>query len=462
MYHKKVTTFHIPHSAISSNCTLYTYRLSTMESKNEQTHPQDEDEKNKISNEKPNHNPNEKENSRRRHGSGRKLGRASRRRQTKIRAIRQSVQILLTGGKSTGGKEGEEHVNNIEDENINILPTDRSRSLPGVITRRRQLNHGPNRHGEECNSANMSQMQTEGNGFYKNDETMLTSQLGFIPGNAISVASRVKDIQHIYPRLYQLLLSTPAININIHAKPAGTPIANTQIEQQDHPMVLQLYPLVTRDVYHGGKSDGRKFKSRKRGYSKAIAQESDETQNDDTNNNTGAKDDQKEDKHTQNRTTTIEPFPTMYWLTHPYLRALISQLEIEPTHNVKMMEDKLSSQPNHIQTMKDAHESYGNQRWELLTKEDQQDTIDRKWVDALGMKRGVAGIRNFQTVKCLHTHAAHYLAQLSTKLMKQKGEQKNDGTEIKNDDDDLNSTENLVGRWVLEAVEELILNGGKI
>lgn len=382
---------------------------------------------------------------------GRKLGRASRRRQHKIRAIRQSVQILLSG---TNNESSETQGNNsmgeaTEDENLTCLPTDRSRSLPGVITRRRQLNHGQFHNGDDCDS---TKSQLQGNGFYKEDERMLTSQLGFIPGNAISVVSRVKDIQQMYPALFTLLSKPPV------EKYGTDTVTNISTEQkEDHPMVLQLYPLVTRDIYHGGKSDGRKFKSRKRGYSKAIGEEqSEKNQNDNENKNNNPEANKKDET-----TTTIEPFPTMYWLTHPYLRTLISQLEIEPTRNVKTMEEKLSSQPNYIQTMKYAHESYGNQRWELLTEDDQQNTIDRKWVDALGMKRGVAGIRNFQTVKCLHTHAAHYLAQVSTRILQNKAKEDHGvATENNNNDDDVK--ENLVGRWALEAVEELILNGGKI
>lgn len=383
----------------------------------------------------------------------RKLGRASRRRKNKIRAIRQSVQILLSGGEGDGeglGIASAVPVSSVlvdnkvmEDEN-NCLPTDRSRSLPGVIARRRQFSNNRESHDHKEGQGfdeDGKQSHLQSNGLDKNDEAMLTSQLGFIPGNGISVVSKVKNIKGLYPQLFKLLCK---------------PIAHSEQknQQSDYPMVLQLYPLVTRDVYDGGKSDGRKFKSRKRCFSHTVASSEghDESANNvkqkDTNNNeeaifiekTGNVGDKSELR------TTIEPFPTMYWLTHPHLRTLISQLEIEPTHNVTTMEKKLSASPDHLKAMRNAHESYGKQRWDLLTDEDKKDTEVRRWVDALGMQRGVAGIRNFATVKCLHAHAAHYLATFGPN---EKGQ--HDGV-----------ADNLVGRWVLEAVEELISNGGRI
>ena len=137
----------------------------------------------------------------------------------------------------------------------------------------------------------------------------------------------------------------------------------------------------------------------------------------------------------------------MFWLTHPHLRTLISQLEIESMNNVKAMEQRLSSCPESLKQMACAHESYGKQRFELLTDEDKKNVEERQWVGALGVERGVAGIRNFHTVKCLHAHAAHYLAYCGMHHQKSKYSG--------------NCTENLVGRWVLESVEELIINGGR-
>ena len=58
--------------------------------------------------------------------------------------------------------------------------------------------------------------------------------------------------------------------------------------------------------------------------------------------------------------------------------------------------------------------------------------------------RGVAGIRKYDTVKCLHTHSAHYLAFLG----QNSSGQDSDACEM--------IEENLVGKWTLKAVEKAV------
>lgn len=355
----------------------------------------------------------------------RRLGRAARRRRNKVREIRQSVQNLLNTTKRPAHgdadirQEHEVHIT-VEDESTSCLPTDRNRSLPGVLIKRRQLNSQHSNINKTNNKKQSDDLQLDG--FSSKDGEMLTSQLGFIPGNGLSVASRVNDIKDLYPNLFKLLSQQPLLSND-----------NNYLHQsKGYPMVLQLYPLVIRDVHHGGKSGGKKFKSRKRGHTQTLAEENETKDASSVLSQTEAQ-----------SKTTMEPFPTMYWLTHPYLRTLISQIEIEPTHNVKAMEQKLLSHPDYLESMHNAHVSYGTQRWNLLTDEERIYAEERKWIDALASGRGVAGIRNFETIKCLHAHAAHYLAQLA-------------GSK------DENININCIGRWTLEAVEELIVKGGEI
>ena len=68
--------------------------------------------------------------------------------------------------------------------------------------------------------------------------------------------------------------------------------------------------------------------------------------------------------------------------------------------------------PNiNLERQRKAHISYGNERWALLTKKDKGNvTYTRKWEGPTGPERGVAGIERYETVRCLHAHAAHYLA----------------------------------------------------
>eukprot|EP00555_Chaetoceros_dichaeta_P001909 CAMPEP_0198278188 /NCGR_PEP_ID=MMETSP1447-20131203/66250_1 /TAXON_ID=420782 /ORGANISM="Chaetoceros dichaeta, Strain CCMP1751" /LENGTH=105 /DNA_ID=CAMNT_0043973257 /DNA_START=510 /DNA_END=827 /DNA_ORIENTATION=- len=97
--------------------------------------------------------------------------------------------------------------------------------------------------------------------------------------------------------------------------------------------------------------------------------------------------------------------------------------------------------------MEQAHVSYGTNRWELLTNEDMADIVSKwHWEGALGNERGVAGIRKHNTIKCLHAHAAHFLAQNSSWIGCAATETVGEG-------------ENIVGRWAVEAMEEMLKNG---
>jgi hypothetical protein len=244
--------------------------------------------------------------------------------------------------------------NGESEENMPVtgIPSDRNRTWPGVIERRSGK-------------------------WRKEDEASLVGQLGYLPGNGVAVAARSSQF--------------PKLGI-----------------QGDVPIILQLYPIAIRDTYLGGKSDGRKFKSRKRGNIKEQASN-------------------EEDQEEQEM---IEPFPTTYWLTHPLLRTLTSKLELGKSHNVKVLESKLAADSSALASMKTAHESYGQARWDLLTKADQELMESRQWKGAL--TTGVAGIRKPFAIKCLHAQLAHYLSG-------------GPGSE-----------ENLVGRWVVKELYNMV------
>jgi len=255
---------------------------------------------------------------------------------------------------------------------------------------------------------------------------------------------------------------------------------------------VKLYPIAVRESYSGGKKDGRKFKGRKRG--NARRSDNDQAANDanndhinhsnlqdedtdhitdqntneeaergwfvdsfDANNNQNSMKGQIDTTNTNSDTTAsrqiIEPFPTLYWLTSPTLRTYISRIELSKTHNVQQMERRLQSSPDHLFQMKRAHKSYGEKRWELLTPLDRENVLDRNWGGAIDATRGVAGIREsrWNCVKCLHAHAAHYLAQVAEWEMEREGgvgDQKCDREDL-----------NLVGKWTMEAVFEAVRSG---
>lgn len=235
---------------------------------------------------------------------------------------------------------------------IKSTPTDRSRTWPGVIQRRSKK-------------------------WSNEDEASIIGQIGYLPGNTVAIAARSDQF--------------PSLCINGSV-----------------PLVLELYPIALRDAYHGGKSDGRKFKSRKR----------------------MLPDNQERDSKSNNMTDVIEPFPTMFWLTHPLLRILVSKLEMGSSHNVKVFEAKIANNKEWLDSMKDAHEAYGETRWNLLSESDQQYISRKNWKNAL--TTGVAGLRKPHAVKCLHAHLAHYLSGGP------------------------GSKENLVGKWVMDEVCNLV------
>lgn len=241
----------------------------------------------------------------------------------------------------------------VENKPVTGIPSDRSSTWPGVLERRSEK-------------------------WRKEDEASLVGQLGYLPGNGVAVAARSSQ----FPKL-------------------GIP--------GDVPIILQLYPIAVRNAFLGGKSDGRKFKSRKRGNIKEH------------------KANREEDQEEQEM---IEPFPTTYWLTHPLLRTLTSKLELGKSHNVKVLESKLAADPIALASMKTAHESYGQARWGLLTKADRELMESRQWKGAL--TTGVAGIRKPFAIKCLHAQLAHYLSGGP------------------------GSAENLIGKWVAEELYTMV------
>ena len=122
-----------------------------------------------------------------------------------------------------------------------------------------------------------------------------------------------------------------------------------------------------------------------------------------------------------------KPFPTTLWIVSRDLYSRISKLEDlgwvqklqrRLTHG---HEDGPSSSagsgagdPTQAaawqQSMRLAHQRYAAFRWSLLTPEDAVWVESKGWRGAL-QDVGVAGIRDFMSVKCLHGHYAHHRAR---------------------------------------------------
>jgi uncharacterized protein len=139
---------------------------------------------------------------------------------------------------------------------------------------------------------------------------------------------------------------------------------------------------------------------------------------------------------------TRQPFPTIYWMSCPDLRSKISRLEHfglgnliqdlldrNSIHDYEVapgstpilqefysylkdfhQEQSLPSQsPSYLEQMRQAHHEYALERWNSFTSEDIEYIRSNGWEKALNTQVGIAGMKKFTQVKCLHTHYAHFI-----------------------------------------------------
>ena len=103
----------------------------------------------------------------------------------------------------------------------------------------------------------------------------------------------------------------------------------------------------------------------------------------------------------------FEVFPTLFWLTCPFLVEEVARLESAGW--VKRLEARLAEDPELAARYGRAHEGYRRERLALLSP------AEREFLRARGahgaVETGVAGLRNPRRVKCLHAQLAHFLAR---------------------------------------------------
>jgi len=103
-----------------------------------------------------------------------------------------------------------------------------------------------------------------------------------------------------------------------------------------------------------------------------------------------------------------KPFPTIFWLTCPYLTKAIDHLEAEGW--VKRMETRVRENQVLAARLQAAHLAYINERYRLLTEEDRV-FLEETGMSAALLEKGIGGTADFNRVKCLHLHVAHALAR---------------------------------------------------
>ncbi len=103
----------------------------------------------------------------------------------------------------------------------------------------------------------------------------------------------------------------------------------------------------------------------------------------------------------------FEVFPTLFWLTCPYLVREVGKLEARGM--VKELEGRLARDAELLSEYLRAHEGYRRERISLLSSE------DREFLKEVGawdsVETGIAGLGNRSRIKCLHAQLAHYLAR---------------------------------------------------
>jgi len=164
------------------------------------------------------------------------------------------------------------------------------------------------------------------------------------------------------------------------------------------------------------------------------------------------------------------PFPTLYWLSCPHVSRAISELEREGY--VRIFQQRLEDDEELGARWWDCHEDYAAERWGVLSAHDREWLLEERIIGGGGgderedQKRksmrdmirtsGVAGTDHrwvgpggvfVPSVKCLHSHYAHYRSQLSRSNTGHDG----DGRVVLN----------MVGRWthelLLECFPEILL-----
>jgi hypothetical protein len=102
-----------------------------------------------------------------------------------------------------------------------------------------------------------------------------------------------------------------------------------------------------------------------------------------------------------------KPFPTLFWLTCPYLCKEIDHLEAGGW--VKRLEALIASDPKLRSAMHEAHRRYMAQRDRLLSAELGIGSDGRNVLKGL-RGRGIGGLADWDRLKCLHLHTAQALA----------------------------------------------------
>jgi len=110
-----------------------------------------------------------------------------------------------------------------------------------------------------------------------------------------------------------------------------------------------------------------------------------------------------------------EPFPTLYWLTCPYLNKHAGELESKGFINVFVERAKRDAEFR--EKLKEANRSYAEERLSLLSDNIKTFLKGRFPLYFKSLKeRGIGGVSKVEGIKCLHAHLAYYLVGGATPI----------------------------------------------
>ena len=121
----------------------------------------------------------------------------------------------------------------------------------------------------------------------------------------------------------------------------------------------------------------------------------------------------------------LQVFPTVYWLSCPYVNAQIAKLESGGA--IGRLQEMLAGNETMERALNLAHSQYAQARMALVP-DDAARRLQKQYPRRYRVLRdsGIGGIRSKTGLKCLHTHGAHSLA----------------------------GGENPIGRWVLDQIHD--------
>lgn len=143
------------------------------------------------------------------------------------------------------------------------------------------------------------------------------------------------------------------------------------------------------------------------------------------------------------------PFPTLYWLCCPNIGNAIANLEGQGY--IGMLEDRLMKDLNLAKDFIQCHQGYAKERWNSLSVDHQSWVTQHPStkIEHYARYSGIAGtnysdfiLSNGEidkiSIKCLHTHYAHYRSQL--------------------ENDKCDYPLNIIGQWTHELLQKITLS----